>query len=119
MKNLKQLSVQHTKKMQESILSLSLIDFELSLSFSEIECRILNVNPNDFDSLPFIEKLLTQHPELIDRIILSSKNNLITSLIYINKTSRIKIPIELISFGRIKYDNDELFLKNVIKKRQS
>ena len=96
------------------IMGLGDIDYEFTLNLSEPEAKLYKFDIDQTKSLKDCRNLL-QIEEIKDKIIISSKNNLINLLLFINKTSQNKIFVEFLSLNCLFLNQDMSFIKEKIK----
>ena len=104
---------QHTNT--NKLVSLGYLDLEFTLVLTEIDIKLFKIEYEILTSLEGVKMFFESQSAFLDRVIISSKNNLITTLLYLNKTQNKKTFIEYLTLNKLVYSEEELFMKEVIK----
>ena len=75
------------EKSFKNVMGLGDIDYEFNLDLTEKEALLFKYDPNKLNSLKDCKSLL-QNKIIKDKITISSRNNLINLLLFINKTNK-------------------------------
>ena len=96
------------------VMGLGDIDYEFSLNLSEPEAKLYKFDIDQAKSLKDCKNLL-QIEEVKEKISISSKNNLVNLLLFVNKTNQNKIFAEFLSLNCLFLNQDMAFIKEKIK----
>ena len=110
-------------KKTKKISSLGILDIILNLELSQKEANKFNININQYKSIRDLKYLFQSnnnssnqyHFNIIDSISLSSDNDFINTLLYINRAYNNKSFIEFIMPNEIQYNEDIQFIYKIIK----
>ena len=102
------------EKSFKNVMGLGDIDYEFNLDLTEKEALLFKYDPNKLNSLKDCKSLL-QNKIIKDKITISSRNNLINLLLFINKTNVSKSFTEFISINCLFLNQDLAFIKEKIK----
>lgn len=107
---------QINKKQITKLIGVGLVDFIFTLELTDMDIDLLTKSQVNIYELTSASQLnfLVNFPELWSRISLSSKNKLISTMIYINKVSKTKIYIEFSTLSSIILSEETSFLKQVL-----
>lgn len=104
----------NSKRKVSRLLGLGYLNFEFKLEITESDINNYNIDLpsiNEIKDLEFIAK----DNAIMDKIVVTSTSNLINTLLYINKSNKIKTFIELTSFNNFFFEkDDERFLKDIV-----
>jgi hypothetical protein len=103
-------------EINQNLIAFGVIDFELNLNLTEIECKYYNVNYDNFVTLQGLKDCFNL-TGILNQIVLNSNNSLITSLIYLNKSNTKKTFIKFVSLNPFKsqFLEEEEFMYDVVK----
>ena len=101
------------KKQITKVLGIGKVDFNFTLELSDQDAEFLNTSIDSLDSIESL-KILSNKPEIWDKISLTSSSQIISSFLYINKVSKHKIFIEFASLAPISFSEEEMFLKPIL-----
>ena len=96
------------------VLGIGDIDYEFSIDLTQAEANYLNFDIDRVRSLQDCKTLLEQE-EVREKMTISSKNNLINLLLFLNKTNSNKTFVEFLSLNSLSLSNDMVFLKDKVK----
>lgn len=103
------------------LISIGLLELDFTLNLNQRDLTEYSIDLENINSLNDCSYFLNfdyfseiKHP-LLQKITLSSKNNLINTLLFINKVFKKKSFIELMLFSEIEFNNEEYFMKNLLK----
>jgi len=94
------------------ILGLGEIEFDFTLNLNDV---IINKLKLDLDRINNLEELII-HEEIKNSIVISSKNNLINLLLFINKSSSSKVIAEFVCLSYLSLPDEFSFLKEKMKR---
>jgi hypothetical protein len=99
------------------ILSIGFLDLEMTLNLSELDMTIFKLEYEKLQTLEGFKSVIESQAELLDNFILTSKNSLLTSLIYLNKTQNQnnKFFIEFLSLNKLNLLENEKFILEIFK----
>lgn len=107
------MSLGNTRKDFKNVLALGEIDYNFNLELTDNEALFYKFDINQVKSLKDCKTLL-QNSEIKDKIVISSKNNLINLLLFINKTNPTKSFTEFLSLNCLFLGQDLAFIKEKI-----
>jgi hypothetical protein len=93
------------------ILGLGEIEFNFTLNLNDV---IINKLKLDLDTINNLEQLII-HEEIKNSIVISSKNNLINLLLFVNKSSSSKVCAEFVCLNYLSLPDEFSFLKDKMK----
>ena len=96
--------------------AIGILDIELNLIIKESEKKLLNLNLKNFKLKDLSYLFNNNNFNFIDNISLSTKNNLLNTLLYINRAFKNKTFIELIMLNHLEYSDENFFIKEIIKR---
>ena len=111
-------------ELPKKICSLGILDINLTLELSEKECIKNNFFFNKYNSIDelqifFKQKLNLKNNQIyfniVDRISLSSNNNLINTLLFINRAYKNKSFIEFIMPNQLQSNDNNNIIFNIVK----
>jgi len=108
-----QKSKQSLKKPMTRVVGIGKLDLNFVLELNEYDENELNISIEDIDSIEKLSFLNDRYDEYKHRIQFSSNNELINTLLYLNKVTLNKHFIEYSGLASISYSDDELFLKKI------
>lgn len=103
----------NSKKQITKVLGIGKLDFTFTLELTENDSFLLNRSIESIDSLEGL-KVLSDKPELWDKISIASNSQIINSFLYINKVSKHKIFVEFAALSPISLSEEEMFLKPIL-----
>ena len=90
------------------------IDYEFSINLTQAEANYLKFDIDKVRTLQDCKGLLEQE-EIREKLTISSKNNLINLLLFLNKTNSNKTFVEFLSLNSLSLSNDMAFVKEKVK----
>ena len=107
----------------KKICSIGILDINLNLELSQKEATIYNFNINKYNSIRDLQNMFlfknnynSQYTfNLVEHISLSSDNNLINALLFINRAYKNKSFIEFIMPNEMEFNEENKFFVKVIK----
>ena len=107
----------------KKICSIGILDINLNLELSQKEAKIYNFNINKYNSIRDLQNMFlfknnynSQYTfNLVEHISLSSDNNLINALLFINRAYKNKSFIEFIMPNEMEFNEENKFFVKVIK----
>jgi len=103
----------NTRKDFKNVLGLGEIDYSFNLNLTEKEALLYKFDINQTKSIKDCKNLL-QINEIKEKIMITSKNNLINLMLFINKTNSTKSFTEFLSLNCLILNQDFSFLKEKI-----
>ena len=103
----------NTRKDFKNVLGLGEIDYSFNLNLTEKEALLYKFDINQTKSIKDCKNLL-QTNEIKEKIMITSKNNLINLMLFINKTNPTKSFTEFLSLNCLILNQDFSFLKEKI-----
>jgi hypothetical protein len=99
-----------------NLVSLGALDLEFTLTLTEEEALLYEINHEDIKSLKDCEKFLnkTFEKKITDYIGLTSKNSTINTLLFMNKANHNKTFIEYITLSNFNLEEEESFMNEII-----
>lgn len=98
------------KRKTTKVLSYDYLDFSFTLNLSSEEASIINYQ--SFTSTKDLE-FIANDEKILDKITFSSSSNLINNLIFMNKSNKSKIFIELVTYNSLFLNDDEKFFSQI------
>lgn len=95
------------------ILGLGTLSFDFTLTLTKDQLTQYNIDPEQIKTSKDLSTIVSNKP-LWDKVQISSTNQLITTLLYINKTPVTKYFVELITFNKLNLSKDEEYLQEMI-----
>lgn len=111
-------------ELPKKICSLGILDINLNFELTQKESIKYNFNFNKCNSVDYLQTFFDQksnlknnqnYSNILDHISLTSDNNLINTLLFINRAYKNKSFIEFIMPNKIKFTNNQDNIFNVIK----
>ena len=97
--------------------AIGILDIELNLIIRENEKKLNNLNLKNFKKIEDLKYFFNNSNfNFIDNISLSTKNNLLNTLLYINRAFKNKTFIELIMLNHLEFSDENFFIKEFIKR---
>lgn len=96
------------------VLGIGDIDYEFTINMTQAEANFLKFDIDKIKSLQDCKTLLEQE-EVRDKMQISSKNNLINLLLFLNKTNLNKTFVEFLSLNCLSLSQDMAFFKEKVK----
>ncbi len=96
------------------VLGIGDIDYEFTINLTQAEA---NFHKFDIDKVRSLQdcKALLEQEEIREKIQISSKNNLINLLLFLNKTNLNKTFVEFLSLNCLSLSQDMAFVKEKVK----
>jgi len=112
-------------ELPKKICSFGIFDINLNLELSQKEASEYNFNINKFNSVEDLKDLYYSNNssvnnnelnfDILNHISLTSDNNLINSLLFINKSNKYKSFVEFIMFNQLNFSKKTKFIYELIK----
>ena len=112
-------------ELPKKICSFGIFDINLNLELSQKEASEYNFNINKFNSVEDLKDLYYSNnssvnnnelnSDILNHISLTSDNNLINSLLFINKSNKYKSFVEFIMFNQLNFSKKTKFIYELIK----
>ena len=106
----------------KKICSLGILDINLNLELSQKEATVYNFNINKYNSIRDLQSMFLKNNynsqlafNIVEHISLSSNNNLINALLFINRAYKNKSFIEFIMPNEMEFNEDNKFFAKIIK----
>lgn len=107
----------------KKICSLGILDINLNLELSQKEATLYNFNINKYNSIRDLQNMFLLKNNynsqlafnIVEHISLSSNNNLINALLFINRAYKNKSFIEFIMPNEMEFNDDNKFFAKIIK----
>ena len=107
----------------KKICSLGILDINLNLELSQKEATVYNFNINKYNSIRDLQNMFLLKNNynsqlafnIVEHISLSSNNNLINALLFINRAYKNKSFIEFIMPNEMEFNEDNKFFAKIIK----
>jgi hypothetical protein len=96
------------------VLGIGDIDYEFTINLTQVEANFLKFDIDKVRSLQDCRALLEQE-EVREKMQISSKNNLINLLLFLNKTNLNKTFVEFLSLNCLSLSQDMAFVKDKVK----
>ena len=100
---------------QSKVISMGLLDLDLTLTLTEADVLLFKLSYENFKSRSYLKEFFEVYFLFLDRIVLSSQNESVTTALYLNKVQFKKTFIEFLTLNKMEFLEEDLFMKDIIK----